>query len=74
MNSPPVLGDFLRSAGGHIHAAVSFRSELPYTDQLDAIRNLDRLITTLARYLTDLPPQPGRVYGPLRDGIQPAVL
>jgi hypothetical protein len=52
---------------------VSFRSELPYTDQLDAIRHLDRLFTTLARYLTDLPPQPGRIYGPLRDGIQPAL-
>jgi hypothetical protein len=52
---------------------VSFRSELSYTDQLDAIRHLDRLIATFARYLTDLPPQPGRVYGPLRDGIQPAL-
>jgi hypothetical protein len=68
-----VFGEFLRSASTHITAATSFRSELPYASQLGVVRHLDRLVTVVCRYLTDLPPQPGRIYGPLRDGIQPAM-
>jgi hypothetical protein len=73
VNTPPVFGDFLRSAGDHITAAVSYRSELPYTAQLGAIRHLDRLIAALARYLTDLPGQPHLANRPERDGSQRAI-
>lgn len=51
----PVFGDFLGPAGEHIAAAVSFRGELPYAAQCQAVRQLDRLVATLARYLGDLP-------------------
>jgi hypothetical protein len=73
VTTPPVFGDFLRSADGHIHAAVSFRSELPYTAQLGAIHHLDRIVTALGRYLTDLPAQPHLAYGPERDGGRRAI-
>ncbi len=64
-----VFGEFLGPAGEHIAAAVAFRGELPYSAQCQAVRQLDRLVATLARYLGDLPlpdpldpardPQPG---------------
>src|SRR5258708_37810537 len=59
----PVLGEFLGPAGEHIAAAVSFRGELPYSAQCGVVRQLDRLIATLARYLADLP---------LPDALDPA--
>ena len=68
MSRPPVFGDFLRSAGEHITAATSFRSELPHTAQLGALRHLDRLVAALTRYLTDLPAQSALIYGPEHDG------
>ena len=55
MTSTPVFGEFLGPAGEHITAAVSFRGELPYDAQCGVVRQLDRLVATLARYLTDLP-------------------
>jgi hypothetical protein len=54
MSAPALAGDFLGPAGEHIAAAVSFRSELPYNAQRVAIRHLDRLVTTVRRYLADL--------------------
>jgi hypothetical protein len=50
----PVFGEFLGPAGSHIRAAVSFRDELPEAAKYGAIRQLDRLASTLARYLSDL--------------------
>ncbi len=58
----PVLGEFLGPAGEHIAAAVSFRGELPYSAQCGVVRQLDRLVATLERYLGDLP---------LPDGLDP---
>lgn len=55
MTSTPVFGEFLGSAGEHITAAVSFRGDLPYEAQCGVVRQLHRLVATLARYLTDLP-------------------
>jgi hypothetical protein len=55
MTSTPVFGEFLGPAGEHITAAVSFRGDLPYEARCGVVRQLDRLVTTLARYLTDLP-------------------
>ena len=54
MTVPPVFGEFLAPAGEHIAAAVSFRGELPYNAQRGVVRQLDRLVATLARYLADL--------------------
>jgi hypothetical protein len=59
----PVFGEFLRPTGEHIAAAVSARGELPYSAQGGVVRQLDRLVATLARYLADLP---------LPDGLDPA--
>src|SRR5713226_5179980 len=50
----PVFGEFLGPAGEHITAAVSIRDELPEAAKYGAIRQLDRLASTLARYLSDL--------------------
>lgn len=55
MTTTPVFGDFLGQAGEHIAAAVSFRGELPYDAQCGVVRQIDRLVATLSRYLTDLP-------------------
>lgn len=52
---PPVFGEFLVQARAHVTAAVSAQDELPDTAKIGAIRELDRLVTTLARYLGDLP-------------------
>src|SRR5258708_3982363 len=75
----PVFGEFLGPAGEHIAAAVSFRGELPYSAQCGAVRQLDRLVATVARYLGDLPlPYAlGPARGPGRDAgarAAPAVL
>ena len=51
----PVFGDFLAQAHGHVTAAVSIQEELPDEARSAVIRELDRLITILARYLGDLP-------------------
>ena len=51
----PVFGDFLAQAHGHVAAAVSIPQELPDTAKSGAIRELDHLVTTLARYLADIP-------------------
>lgn len=61
-----VLGEFLGPAGEHIAAAVSFRGKLPYSAQYGVVRQLDRLIATLTRYLADLPPP-----GPLNPNREP---
>ena len=58
MTVTPVFGEFLGPAGEHISAAVSFRGELPYDAQCGVVGQLDRLVATLARYLTDLPDGP----------------
>jgi hypothetical protein len=52
---PPVFGDFLAQARDHVTAAVSIDDEVPDAAKSGAIRELDRLITTLARYLGDMP-------------------
>ena len=49
------FGDFLRPAGQHITAAVSFPGEVPGNARGAAIGQLTRLIGTLARYSADLP-------------------
>src|SRR6266487_838784 len=52
---PAAFGDFLTPAGQHIAAAVTFRGELPEAAHRDAIGELGRLVSALARYLGDLP-------------------
>ena len=52
----PVFGDFLTPAGEHITAAVAFRGELPDGTREDAIAELGRVVSALARYFGDLPP------------------
>jgi len=52
----PVLGDFLTPAREHITAAVAFRGEVPDGAREDAIAELGRVVSALARYLGDLPP------------------
>jgi hypothetical protein len=49
------FGDFLRPAGEHIAAAVSFRDELPAEATFGVIRQFARLLSTLVHYLDDLP-------------------
>jgi hypothetical protein len=51
----PVFGDFLASAHDGITAAVSTSGELPGDAKAGVIRQLDRLVTTLARYVGDIP-------------------
>lgn len=51
----PVFGDFLTKAHGHVSAAVSIQEELPDEARSAVTRELDRLITILARYLGDMP-------------------
>ena len=51
----PVFGDFLAQAQGHVTAAVSIQEELPDDARSGVIRELDRLVTILARYLGDIP-------------------
>ena len=69
-----VLGELLGPAGEHITAAVSFRGQLPSSAQYGVVRQLDRFIATLTRYLVDLPPpsalNPNRE--PLRDAASRA--
>jgi hypothetical protein len=67
MTAIPVLGEFLGPAAGHIAAALSFRSELPYRAQRGVVRQLDRLVATLGRYLADLPDAPGHPRAQERD-------
>ena len=55
MTMPPVFGDFLAQASGHIAAAVSIQEDLPAEALGGVVRSLDRVITTLARYLGDMP-------------------
>ena len=52
----PVFGDFLAQAHAHVAAAVSVQEELPDDARNGVIRELDRLITILARYLGDMTP------------------
>ena len=51
----PVLGDFLAHAHDGITAAVTIPGELPDDAKAGVIRELDRLVTTLARYVGDMP-------------------
>ena len=55
MTMPPVFGDFLAQASGHIAAAVSIREDLSAQALDGVVRSLERLVTTLARYLGDIP-------------------
>jgi hypothetical protein len=50
-----LLGDFLAPAGEHIAAAVAFRGELLGSARDDAIAELGRVVSALARYIGDLP-------------------
>jgi hypothetical protein len=50
----PVFGDFLTQAHGHVAAAVSIQEELPDEAKSGLIRELDRLVTVLARYVGDI--------------------
>ena len=50
----PVFGEFLTQAHGHVTAAVSIQEELPDEARSGVIRELDRLVTILARYLGDI--------------------
>jgi hypothetical protein len=49
-----VLGDFLRPARAHITAAARCGGDLPLPARRAVITELDRLITTMTRYLDDL--------------------
>jgi len=49
-----VLGDFLRPARAHITAAARSGSDLPLPARRAVITELDRLVTTMNRYLDDL--------------------
>jgi hypothetical protein len=51
----PVLGDFLARAHHDVTTAVSTPGELPDDAKAGVIRELDRLVTTLARYVGDMP-------------------
>ncbi len=51
----PVFGEFLHPATEHITAAVSSPADLPDETRGAITRELSRLVTTLARYLGDLP-------------------
>lgn len=51
----PVFGDFLARAHDDIAAAMSIPGELPDDAKAGVIRELDRLVTTLARYCGDMP-------------------
>jgi hypothetical protein len=51
----PVFGEFLRPASAHITAAACCSGELPDGARRGVITELDRLVTTLARYASDLP-------------------
>jgi hypothetical protein len=73
MTPAPVFGDFLVSAGEHITAAISFRSELPDSAQGGAARQIGRLVATVSNYLADLPAAPGLAPGPGRDAGPPNV-
>jgi hypothetical protein len=54
MMMTPLFGEFLHPATEHITAAVSSPADL--SDETGAVtRELARLVTTLARYLSDLP-------------------
>ena len=65
------LGDFLTPAGDHIAAAVAFRGELPDSAREDAIAELGRVVSALARYICDLPaPEDARSGGTYLPGIQ----
>ena len=64
---PPAFGEFLVQARAHVTSAVSAQDKLPDTAKIGVIRELDRLVTTLARYLGDLP-LPGKFQpGPPED-------
>jgi len=49
-----VLGDFLRPARAHITAAARSGGDLPLPARRAVITELDRLVTTMTRYLDDL--------------------
>ena len=51
----PVFGDFLDAASGHIAAAVAYPGALAAAERCGVVRELDRVVSTLARYLGDLP-------------------
>ena len=51
----PIFGEFLHPAARHITAAVSSPADFPDETTGAVTRELGRLVTTLARYLGDLP-------------------
>jgi len=54
MTMTAVLGDFLRPARAHITAATRSGGDLPLPARRAVITELDRLVTTMTRYLDDL--------------------
>jgi len=64
----PVFGDFLAQAQDHVSAAVSVHEELSDDAKNGVIRELDRLITILARYLGDMAPAGEFPQGPSEEG------
>ncbi|MFI5068899.1 MAG: hypothetical protein ACHP9Z_33655, partial [Streptosporangiales bacterium] len=68
MTMPPVFGDFLAQASDHIAATVSIQEELPSGALSGVVRSLDRVVTTLVRYVGDMP-LPGELdMAPAGDG------
>ena len=63
----PVLGEFLAQAQQHLNAALALKEEPPGPWALTAIRELDRITTTMTRYLTGIP-SPSQ---PRSDGAHP---
>jgi hypothetical protein len=49
-----VFGDFLRPARAHITAAARYGADLPVPARRGVVTELDRLLTTMTRYLDDL--------------------
>ncbi|HEY5984757.1 MAG TPA: hypothetical protein VIV12_00035, partial [Streptosporangiaceae bacterium] len=61
----PVLGEFLAAAGEHIDAATKSNAPIPYEAACAAVRELARLLTTMAgcanAFIRHDPPQPPAV-------------
>jgi hypothetical protein len=66
----PAFGEFLGQAAEHINAAVDFGGDLPDAAVRGIIGELDRLVTTLARYLNDVT-RPADFYSTGNDPLNP---
>ena len=72
MMMTPLFGEFLYPATEHITAAVSSPADLPDETRVAVTRELARLVTTLARYLGDLP-LPDEFDAALNPALRPEV-